>query len=137
MAAGCLIRDPIEPLKNCCVPSVLIFEMVLLKKWLFVCIKANEPLVVLCLIWLLCYVGCLVDREHLGTLVPVGTSEVRLPLTCFCLRFAVETLSWYQHWYWLLVCFRLRCPIWYTNGLFDLLVALIFPALSCYVCLVD
>jgi hypothetical protein len=27
----------------------------------------------------------LVEREHLGTLVPVGTSEVRLPLTCFCL----------------------------------------------------
>jgi hypothetical protein len=62
MAAGCLIRDPVEPLMNYCVPSVLTFEMVLLKKWLFVCKKANEPVVVLCLVWLLCYVGCLVDK---------------------------------------------------------------------------
>jgi hypothetical protein len=95
-------------------------------------------------LWLFCaWYGCcvmsgvLLIREHLGTLVPVGTSEVRLPLTCFCLRLAVETLSWYQHWYWLLVCFRLCCLVWYTNDLFNLLVALIFPALSCYVCLVD
>jgi hypothetical protein len=59
----------------------------------------------------------LLIREHLSTLVPVGTSEVRLPLTYFCLRLFVDALSWYQHWYWLLVCFLLCCPVWYINDL--------------------
>jgi hypothetical protein len=31
--------------------------------------------------------------KHLGTLVPVGTSEVRLPLTCFCLGLLVDACA--------------------------------------------
>jgi hypothetical protein len=99
---------------NCCVSSVLTCEMVLLAYRLFVCIEANEPVVVLCLVWLLCSVDCLVD---MGAPWYTGTSEVRLPLTCFCLRLFVDALSWYQHRYWLLVCFLLCCPVWYINDL--------------------
>jgi hypothetical protein len=51
-----------------------------------------------------CSYGLKLSVVNLGTLVPVGTSEVRLPLTCFCLRLVVEILSWYQYWYGLLVC---------------------------------
>jgi hypothetical protein len=85
MVAGLLIRDPIELLMNCGVLSVLTCEIILLAYLLFVCIKANKLVVVLCLVLLLCSVDCLLIWEHLGTLVPVGTSEARLPLTCFCL----------------------------------------------------
>jgi hypothetical protein len=48
-----------------------------------------------------------------------GTSEARLPLTSpvSVLGLFVDALSWYQHWYCLMVCFLLCCPVWYINDL--------------------
>jgi hypothetical protein len=105
--------------------------------WCIYCLFVHGPVSLwLSCAWhcLLCSVDCFVD---MGAPWYTGTSQYQwgeVAPHLFLFRLLVDALSWYQHWYWLLVYFLLYCLVWYVNDLNCTCLCVVTGTSPCLTC---